>query len=185
MKTYVVTFLGVLLILSSCLSHAQPGTVPWSSFGGGFAAAFAGNTRVTSMVGQTFAGTAASANGSIKSGFLVYPFRSPVTSGIHANGTEGIPATFELKQNYPNPFNPLTVIKYTVAGAGGQRPGASRTMLVVYDVLGRQVATLVDEMKAPGTYEVRFDGSGLASGVYIYRFTAGSFVQTRKMILLK
>ncbi len=58
-------------------------------------------------------------------------------------------------------------------------------MLTVYDVLGREVATLVDEVKAPGSYEVRFDGSGLASGVYVYRLTAGSFVQAQKMVLLK
>ena len=58
-------------------------------------------------------------------------------------------------------------------------------MLVVYDVLGRQVATLVNEVKAPGSYEVRFDGSGLASGVYICRMTAGAFVQSRTMLLVK
>ena len=104
---------------------------------------------------------------------------------------------FALSQNYPNPFNPETTIKYTIAGiegrgsgvgeagAGDRGPGASKTMLVVYDVLGRQVAMLVDDVKAPGSYEVRFDGSGLASGVYVYRLTAGSFVQSRTMLLLK
>jgi hypothetical protein len=105
-----------------------------------------------------------------------------------------VPLAFSLQQNYPNPFNPTTRIRYTVgrvvvpSGAllsGVEGPASSNVSLVVYDVLGREVAVLVDEKKAPGSYEVRFDASGLASGVYYYRLAAWSFVQTRKMILLK
>jgi len=108
-----------------------------------------------------------------------------------------VPGQYALEQNYPNPFNPLTVIKYTVgvtgggwqvakeAGAGNRGPGVSKTMLVVYDVLGRQVATLVNEVKAPGSYEARFDGSRFSSGVYYYKLTSGSFTQTRTMMLVK
>jgi cyanophycinase len=97
---------------------------------------------------------------------------------------------FTLAQNYPNPFNSSTRIKYTVggageAGAGDWGLGARKTMLVVYDLLGRQVATLVDEKKAPGSYEVSFDASGLASGVYFYRMTAGSYVDTKKLLLIR
>ena len=108
---------------------------------------------------------------------------------------EALPSGYELEQNYPNPFNPVTIIKYTVGGTEGRGSGGNKTMLVVYDVLGRRVATLVDEVKAPGSYEVRFsakggsasggDGSGLASGVYFYRLASGSFVQARKMLLMK
>jgi hypothetical protein len=89
-----------------------------------------------------------------------------------------IPGSCGLDQNYPNPFNPKTGIRYQVSGVSNAR-------LVVYDLLGREVAVLVNEKKAPGSYEVRFDGSGLASGVYIYRLTAGMFVQSRTMLLLK
>jgi lysophospholipase L1-like esterase len=97
---------------------------------------------------------------------------------------------YALGQNYPNPFNPVTVIKYTVggageAGAGVSGLGTSKTSLIVYDLLGREVATLVDEAKAPDSYEVGFKGNELASGMYAYRLTAGSFVLTRKMILLR
>lgn len=95
-----------------------------------------------------------------------------------------VPLRFELSQNYPNPFNPLTVIKFNVGGARDQGPGAS-VKLAIYDLLGREVAVLVNEPKAPGSYEVSFDGSRLASGVYYYRLMAGSFVQTRAMMLLK
>ena len=104
-------------------------------------------------------------------------------------GEKVSPATvtkgFCLEQNYPNPFNPFTIIKFTVGGAGDWGLGARKTMIVVYDVLGRQVATLVNEVKAPGSYEVRFDGTGLSSGVYFCRMQAGPFVQTRQLLLLR
>jgi hypothetical protein len=88
------------------------------------------------------------------------------------------PATSVLIQNYPNPFNPTTVISY-------QLPVASNAELGVYDLLGREVAMLVNERKPPGSYEVTFNATALTSGVYFYRLTAGSFVQTRKMLVIK
>jgi phosphatidylserine/phosphatidylglycerophosphate/cardiolipin synthase-like enzyme len=104
--------------------------------------------------------------------------------GIKENGIL-LPAVWELRQNYPNPFNPLTIIKYTVGGNRGWGLGTSDVSLVVYDILGREVAVLVNGKKQPGTYAVQFDGSALASGVYFYRLTAGNFVQTRKMLLVR
>ncbi len=95
-----------------------------------------------------------------------------------------VPTGTALSQNYPNPFNPATRIQYTVGVASGKGQVAS-VKLLVYDLLGREVAVLVNEQKAPGSYEVSFDGSGLASGVYLYRLTAGAFVQSRTMLLLK
>jgi hypothetical protein len=95
---------------------------------------------------------------------------------------------FSLSQNYPNPFNPLTKIKYTIPQANSPLPGGARDGLVtlkVYDVLGREIATLVSEEKQPGVYEVEFDAVGLASGVYYYQLKTGSFVETKKMIYLK
>jgi hypothetical protein len=85
---------------------------------------------------------------------------------------------FYLSQNYPNPFNPATVISY-------QMPVSSNVILKVYDVLGNEVATLVDEYKPAGVYEVELDANNLSSGVYFYRIQAGSFNQVRKMILIK
>ena len=89
-----------------------------------------------------------------------------------------IPPTFALDQNFPNPFNPSTAIRFEV-------PVATHVRLVAYDLLGREVAVLVDEKKAPGNYGIRFDASGLASGVYVYRLVGGDFVQTRKMTLVR
>ena len=88
------------------------------------------------------------------------------------------PDRFSLAQNYPNPFNPVTVISY-------QLPVVSKVRLVIYDIQGREVQTLVNEMKQPGRYEVKFNGSDLASGVYFYRIQAGVFVQTRKLLLVR
>jgi hypothetical protein len=85
---------------------------------------------------------------------------------------------FVLKQNYPNPFNPTTAVSY-------QLPVVSDVKLVVYDMLGREVAVLVNEQKNPGRYEVQFDASRLASGVYYYRLISRSYVETRKMILMR
>lgn len=89
-----------------------------------------------------------------------------------------LPQSFSLSQNFPNPFNPATIVQYEVPAAGDIR-------LSVYDLLGREVLVLVNEKKPAGVYEVRFDAPGLSSGVYLYRLTAGSFVQTRKMLLVR
>ncbi len=89
-----------------------------------------------------------------------------------------VPELFALEQNYPNPFNPSSDIRYQISELGHVR-------LVVYDLLGREVATLVNEVKHEGTYTVRFDASGLASGVYIYRLTSGGNSLSRKMLLAK
>ncbi len=93
---------------------------------------------------------------------------------------EVIPRAFVLEQNYPNPFNPSTVIGYRVKGSG-----YGVVTLKVCDILGRDVAVLVNEKKVPGSYEVKFDGSHLSSGVYFYRLNTEQFVETRKMILMK
>lgn len=90
----------------------------------------------------------------------------------------GIPTSYKLEQNYPNPFNPTTKISW-------QSPVADIQTLKVYDVLGNEVATLVDEFRNSGIYEVDFDASKLSSGVYFYQLKAGDFISTKKMILIK
>jgi photosystem II stability/assembly factor-like uncharacterized protein len=96
--------------------------------------------------------------------------------GINQLGTE-VPGGFDLYQNYPNPFNPSTKIRFDLPAAGDVR-------FIVYDLLGRSVFEL-NEYKAQGFYEINFDGSALASGVYYYRIESGKYNETRKMILLK
>ena len=89
-----------------------------------------------------------------------------------------VPKTFSLYQNYPNPFNPSTKISFAL-------PMQEFVTLKVYDVLGRQVKVLLNEIKEPGNYDINFDASRLPSGTYFYTLTAGSFTQTKKMLMIK
>jgi flagellar hook assembly protein FlgD len=89
-----------------------------------------------------------------------------------------VPKEFKLSQNYPNPFNPTTTIEYAL-------PQNAKVVIKVYDILGRLVKELVNEYKEAGYYKVKFDGTNLASGVYLYRIESGTYVQTKKMVLVK
>jgi len=107
---------------------------------------------------------------------LIKILKNTPTVVEHGNGD--IPYTFTLFANYPNPFNPTTTIKFSV-------PGTHFVTLQVFDMLGREIETLVNEEKSVGNYELKFDGSNLTSGIYFYRLQAGNFVETKKLILLK
>ena len=98
---------------------------------------------------------------------------------------DNLPATFELGQNYPNPFNPVTTIRFSLPSRGNTLDEGPVVTLKVYDLLGREVVTLVDEPKPVGTYSVQFNAAGFASGVYFYSLRAGSFTETKKMVLMK
>ena len=91
---------------------------------------------------------------------------------------KSVPTTFLLSQNYPNPFNPTTISKYGL-------PPSEHAKLEVFNTLGERAALLVDELKEAGTHEVTFDANLLSSGVYIYKITAGSFIGSRKLLLIK
>ncbi len=126
---------------------------------------------------------------------------SPWDANFHLIGTllttdvkenEYLPSQFSLDQNYPNPFNPSTKIKYSIlnvtlstSSRAESRDEGSLVQIKVYDVLGNDVATLVDEYKPAGSYEVNFNASFLSSGIYFYKLQAGSFVETMKMVLMR
>jgi hypothetical protein len=96
--------------------------------------------------------------------------------------------SFALTQNYPNPFNPTTHLQFSIANfssKGGSASGGQFVTLRVFDLLGREVVTLVNEQKSSGTYEVNFDGSKLSSGVYLYQLRAGANIETKRMVLMK
>jgi hypothetical protein len=98
-------------------------------------------------------------------------------NAVDGSGAD-VPTSFTLSQNYPNPFNPATIIRY-------QLPAGERVRLSVFDLLGREVRVLVDERQSAGTYDVRFDASGLSSGTYVYRIVAGPHVRTQRMVLVR
>ena len=94
-----------------------------------------------------------------------------------------IPEEYNLSQNYPNPFNPTTTISYSIPNIASSLN--SNVTLKIYDLLGREVNTLVNEIKQPGSYQVQFDARELSSGIYFYTLNAGDFYQTKKLVLLK
>ncbi|MEN8192153.1 MAG: T9SS type A sorting domain-containing protein, partial [Bacteroidota bacterium] len=126
---------------------------------------------------------------------------------VSVNNNSDLPVKFMLSQNYPNPFNPSTTIKYSISSSviaiptsrekqsqeiplvsqqvGNPRNDYAQTTLKVYDILGREVAILVNKQQQPGDYEVEFDAKKLTSGVYYYTLRSGDFVESRKMLLLK
>ena len=93
-------------------------------------------------------------------------------------GDNNLTLSFYLMQNYPNPFNPATTVRYQI-------PKTAFISIKIYDILGREIATLVNEEKPAGNYEVKFDGSGLSSGIYFYRLQSGDYSSVKKMILMK
>ncbi len=113
------------------------------------------------------------------SGTIMKTTTGGVPIGIQQIGTN-VPLDFSLSQNYPNPFNPSTKIRFDISATT-----AAQTFLIVYDLLGREVAILVNEKLRPGEYEVDFNASNYPSGVYYYKLSAGNFSETRKMVLVK
>jgi hypothetical protein len=100
----------------------------------------------------------------------------PAVTGVLQRSS--VPVSYSLFQNYPNPFNPSTTISYTLKYNG-------KVYLSVYDILGREVAVLANELQAAGPHEVKFSTAGLSSGIYFYKLQSGGGVLTRKMMLLK
>jgi hypothetical protein len=93
-------------------------------------------------------------------------------------GRISIPLQYRLEQNYPNPFNPVTNLEFSISKTGF-------VSLKIYDILGKEIRTLVSEIKQPGIYKIEFDGSSLASGIYFYRMESADFIDTKRMILIK
>ena len=107
-----------------------------------------------------------------------------VLTGVE-NEDETIPAEFSLAQNFPNPFNPTTKIKYSIPAFAVGNENFRSVQLKIYDILGKEITTLVNDQKAPGSYEVEFNALNLPSGTYFYQLQAKGYLQTRKMMLLK
>lgn len=105
-------------------------------------------------------------------------WRNDIATDVPEDDNASLPRKLHVEQNYPNPFNPSTEIGYSL-------PTATHVTLEVYNLTGQRVATLVNSDQATGTHTVRWDASQYASGVYMYRLTAGEFTETKKMLLIK
>ncbi len=103
--------------------------------------------------------------------------RWTTTTGINQIGSE-IPEKYNLYQNYPNPFNPVTVIKFDVIKSNNVK-------VIIYDMLGKEIEVLLNNILQPGSYNVNFNGDKLSSGIYYYKITTGEFTDVKKMLLVK
>jgi len=173
------------------ISYDPDGTVMWAKAAGGetynngcgIVTDNNGSCYVSGVVSQNAVFDTISITGEYMNLFIAkLTFGNPVN--VENQLTGFTPNVYSLMQNYPNPFNPTTKIKFTVPVTLSEVEGSFVT-LKVYDVLGNTVATLVNEVKPAGTYEVNFNANGLASGLYFYTLNAGEYSQTKKMILLK
>jgi|GEM_PF-1257941 len=132
-------------------------------------------TYLSGTVGQTIISKSSDNSFALSHGFW-YQLSKDIVTGIEEG--ELVPEIFELKQNYPNPFNPGTKIVFNL-------PKAVDVQLTIYNILGQEVGTLVDERLAAGEYDITFEARDLAAGLYFYRIQAGSFIETKKMLLVK
>jgi hypothetical protein len=172
------TALGLLLLLATTAA-GQESRIPYWTIGPGWGTSGGSGTSLLSITGQDFATTMSGGGARISQGILAVRLQYGPQTGVDEPVMR--PHSFELAQNYPNPFNGETRIRYNVRGPGG----GEWVRLKVYDILGREVGTLVDGFMDAGEHTVAFDGAGLASGPYIYRIVAGSCVATKKMMLMK
>ena len=147
------------------------------------------NRQTTTNWSQTTAGTTNTASCLFSPGItppsgLTFTFTPPLIGVV--NISTQIPAAYSLHQNYPNPFNNTSNLKFEIGKANANAfVNSGNVKIIVYDVMGREVQTLMNERLQPGTYEVNFDGSMLNSGVYFYRLETEVFIETKKMLMLK
>jgi hypothetical protein len=167
-----------LLCLFAAVNHSssQNIQVAWSSFNAGFAESRSSNAMVKAVAGQSLVGTSQQANTQITCGFLADTLIHSVVSAVVEQSET--PSAYSLEQNYPNPFNPETRIEFRILNS-------EFTRLAIYDLLGREIAVLVNGVQPAGFHSVTFDASGLTSGMYLYRLTAGEYIETKRLLVVK
>ncbi|MGA9294531.1 MAG: T9SS type A sorting domain-containing protein [Ignavibacteriaceae bacterium] len=188
LKTKPIKKMFLILIILSMRVCGQNTQVTWYSFSSGFGEPAAANISLKSIIGDLVVGTSSNGVSSISGGFFSNPASTGIITGLNEKVSESVPASFRLNQNFPNPFNPSTNIKFSL-------PQQSTVKIVIYDLLGREVKTLINDVKPAGIYTVRWNGENesnvnVGSGIYFYCLYASGadnqkFTSFKKMILLK
>ena len=170
----------MIFMILPITAWSQTSAVPWSAFSGGFGAATSTSTAVLASTGE-IVGAAEGGNTIVKSGFLVVKLQPGSTTAIDV--AEGLPTTYALRQNYPNPFNPSTTLRFDL-------PIATDIHIVVYDLLGREVARLVEQHLEPGHHQLVWNGRDrngreVPTGMYIVLMATPEYRKSIKLLLLK
>jgi hypothetical protein len=164
-----------ILLLSRQYTIAQ-NQIPFSVIGSGGEKIASVSYVLNSTVGEAFIGKSINTSNQKYTGFW-YAYEQSTITAVEQE-QEIIPTEFKLEQNYPNPFNPSTIIKFAI-------PEKSSVVIKIYDILGAEVLTLVNEEMEAGWFQKEFNASGYSTGVYIYRIQASNYTSTKKMILVK
>lgn len=175
-KPIVFLFLSILILIfyiSPVLIAQHHTSIAILSYGGEKQSST--NYILVGSVGQVGVDLITNPNHYIQSGFWNAYYRDVV---VDVEEKDFLPVQYKLEQNYPNPFNPSTIIRFAV-------PERSTVILKIYDILGSEIQTLVNEEMERGWYEKVFTASGYSSGMYIYRMQAGDYLSTKKMLLVK
>ena len=135
---------------------------------------FSDTFKVSSIVGQSVVGVSKNRSSILKSG-SVYSWNNEKAT---SDGVGNLPLSYSLEQNYPNPFNPSTTIRFSL-------PLEQNVKIVVYNILGKEIAEVVNNKFKTGNHSINFDGNNLTSGQYFYKISAGRFTEIRKMLLIK
>lgn len=165
-------FFIVLFFYKPILSQHQ---IPFSVLSSGGTNQSNPSFNLIGTVSQTFIGSSTSASHQVQAGFWQL-YHQTVSTNI--NNDALLPIEFKLEQNYPNPFNPNTIIRFAM-------PERANVLLKIYDLLGGEIITLVNEEKEAGWYNIHFNAVELASGFYIYKIKAGSYSSSKKMLIIK
>jgi hypothetical protein len=177
MKKYLFN-LSIIILLAFSKGIAQNETIQWSVISSGGTITISQNDAIEGIAGQPIVDKTSAVNDEILTGFFANPDAQP-TNVTSADEIKPVVINdYRLLQNFPNPFNPSTKISWEL-------PAGSQATLEVYDMLGREVATLVNEFKPAGKYETEFNADALPSGVYFYQLRTGDYTSVKKMILLK
>ncbi|NOY61343.1 MAG: T9SS type A sorting domain-containing protein [Calditrichaeota bacterium] len=175
LKEFTILFAITYFLLLPKLSFPQY-AIKSSSFANGSAVVSDSVHQLSGAVGQIFIGTTANALYKSNSGFLYHTAK--IVTKVEDIRPIAIPKEFHLDQNYPNPFNPSTTIRFGL-------PQKSDVNLKIFDLLGREVATLIDKTMSAGEYKVIFEAEGLPTGVYFYCIRASGFSRVKKLTLVK